>query len=39
MRDYPVTQGAFLLIGLMIVVMNIVADLTYATLDPRITYD
>lgn len=39
MRDYPVTQAAFLLIGVMIVVMNIIADLTYATLDPRITYD
>ncbi len=39
MRDYPVTQGAFLLIGVMIVIMNIIADLTYATLDPRITYD
>jgi len=38
-RDYPVVQGAFLFIGAMVVIMNIIADLTYANLDPRISYE
>ncbi|MER9690189.1 ABC transporter permease [Mesorhizobium sp. M0139] len=36
-RDYPVLQGIFLLLGASIVVANIVADLTYGLLDPRVT--
>jgi peptide/nickel transport system permease protein len=35
-RDYPLLQGAFLLITVGIVAMNLVADLTYPLLDPRI---
>jgi peptide/nickel transport system permease protein len=35
-RDYPLLQGAFLLVTFGIVVMNLVADLTYPLLDPRI---
>jgi peptide/nickel transport system permease protein len=35
-RDYPLLQGAFLLVTVSIVVMNLVADLTYPLLDPRI---
>jgi len=38
-RDYPIVQGAFLFIGAMVVIMNIIADLTYANLDPRISYE
>jgi len=38
-RDYAVAQGAFILIGATVVVMNLVADLLYGLLDPRITYD
>jgi peptide/nickel transport system permease protein len=34
--DYPVAQGAFLLIAFVLVVMNTVADLAYAWLDPRV---
>lgn len=37
-KDYPVTQGSFFLIALMVSLMNIVADLIYRYLDPRITY-
>lgn len=37
-RDFPVAQGAFLLLAIMVSVMNLVADITYAYLDPRITY-
>jgi len=35
--DYPVAQGAFLLIAFVLVVMNTVADLAYAWLDPRVS--
>lgn len=37
-HDYPVAQGAFLMLGVMVIVMNVVADLLYAYLDPRIVY-
>ncbi|WP_027534392.1 ABC transporter permease [Bradyrhizobium sp. WSM3983] len=35
-RDYPVLQGVFLLLGLSIVVANLVTDLAYGILDPRV---
>jgi peptide/nickel transport system permease protein len=35
--DYPVAQGAFLLIATALVVMNTIADLAYAALDPRVS--
>jgi peptide/nickel transport system permease protein len=34
--DYPLAQGAFLLITVVLVVMNFVADLLYSVLDPRV---
>jgi peptide/nickel transport system permease protein len=34
--DYPLAQGAFLMIATAQVVMNCVADVVYATLDPRV---
>lgn len=37
-RDYPVVQGAVLVIALVFVVVNLVVDLAYAYLDPRIRY-
>jgi peptide/nickel transport system permease protein len=37
--DYPMAQGAFLLIAAILVVMNFVADLVYGFLDPRVTHD
>lgn len=36
--DYPVAQGAFLLIGVLVVLGNFVADILYGILDPRIRY-
>jgi oligopeptide transport system permease protein len=36
-RDYPVILGTVLLFGLVISVMNLVVDLLYPLLDPRIT--
>ncbi len=35
-RDYPVVQAAVLLIALIFVVINLVVDLSYLFLDPRI---
>jgi len=37
--DYPLAQGAFLLIAAVLVAMNIVADLLYSLLDPRVSHD
>jgi peptide/nickel transport system permease protein len=37
-RDYPVIQGCFLVIVLIYVLVNLVVDLLYAWLDPRIHY-
>jgi peptide/nickel transport system permease protein len=36
-RDYPVLQGAFLLLALGVVVANLVAELIYGWLDPRVS--
>lgn len=37
-RDYPVVQGAILLLALSMIVLNLVVDLLYAAVDPRIRY-
>ncbi|HBO14947.1 MAG TPA: peptide ABC transporter permease [Porticoccaceae bacterium] len=34
--DYPLAQGAFLMITAVLVVMNFIADVTYHFLDPRV---
>lgn len=39
MRDYPVVQGMLLFLSLCVVLANLVADLVYAFLDPKIRYD
>lgn len=38
-RDYPVIQGATLVIGLIVLVINLATDLSYAVLDPRVRYE
>ncbi len=37
-RDYPVVQSMTLVIGVVFVLSNLVVDLTYGWLDPRIRY-
>lgn len=37
-RNYPVTQGVIILIATMMILINIIVDLTYTVLDPQITY-
>lgn len=34
--DFPVVMGAVLLIGVMLIIINIIVDIIYATLDPRV---
>jgi peptide/nickel transport system permease protein len=36
--DYPLVQGAFLLIAMVVILMNLVADLLYGLLDPRVRH-
>ena len=38
-RDYPLVQGCVLLIAVSYVTMNLLTDLVYGLLDPRIRYD
>lgn len=37
-RDYPVVQGALLVFSGMLIVVNLLVDLTYGLFDPRIRY-
>ena len=37
-RDYPLVQGAVLLFATMFVTLNLLADIVYVWLDPRIRY-
>jgi len=37
-RDYPVVQGAVLILAVLFVTINLVVDIIYAFLDPRISY-
>ena len=37
-HDYPLAQGAFLMIALVLALMNFVADLLYMILDPRVSH-
>jgi ABC-type dipeptide/oligopeptide/nickel transport system permease subunit len=38
-QDYPVLQGAFLLIAVSVIVANFLADVFYTILDPRVKMD
>lgn len=37
-RDFPLVQGAVLLIAFMFLIINLAVDLVYAVIDPRIRY-
>ena len=37
-RDYPMVQGALLLLALLYVIINLLVDVSYSYLDPRIRY-
>ena len=38
-RDFPVVQGVVLMGGAMIVIVNLVIDILYAVIDPRIRFE
>jgi len=38
-RDYPMIQGSLLFVTLVLVVINILVDIAYAWLDPRVRYE
>lgn len=38
-RDYPVIQGTILIFGLIYTLINLMVDVIYAYVDPRIRYD
>ncbi|MGB9730242.1 MAG: ABC transporter permease subunit [Thermoproteota archaeon] len=37
-HDYPVLQGAFFLLSITVILANLVADIIYIILDPRVRY-
>lgn len=38
-RDYPVVQSVTLVVALIFVLVNLIVDISYAFIDPRIRYD
>jgi ABC-type dipeptide/oligopeptide/nickel transport system permease component len=38
-RDYPLIQGAILFIACLFVLINLLTDLLYAVVDPRISFE
>lgn len=38
-RDYSVVQGITLILALFVVLINLLTDVTYAVLDPRVSYE
>ena len=38
-RDYPLVMGTSLIFGAMVVLGNLIADMLYAVVDPRIRYE
>jgi peptide/nickel transport system permease protein len=38
-RDYPVSMGILLLSSIMIILGNLLADITYVILDPRVSFE
>jgi peptide/nickel transport system permease protein len=37
-RDYPVISGIFLLVGVCVMLINLLVDLSYGLLDPKVRY-
>lgn len=38
LRDYPVVQGGVVFVAVVFVLVNLLVDISYAFLDPRIQY-
>jgi peptide/nickel transport system permease protein len=37
-RDYPIITGVFLIVGVAVMVINLMVDLSYGLLDPKVRY-
>jgi peptide/nickel transport system permease protein len=37
-RDYPVITGVFLVVGTAVVLINLLVDLSYGLLDPKVRH-
>lgn len=37
-RDYPVLLGLFTVLSIMVIIANVITDVIYALIDPRVTY-
>jgi peptide/nickel transport system permease protein len=37
-RDYPVLMGVFTVVSVMVILANIVTDVVYSFIDPRVVY-
>lgn len=37
-RDYPIVTGVFLIVGLLVMLINLLIDLSYGWLDPKVRY-
>jgi peptide/nickel transport system permease protein len=37
-RDYPIITGVFLIVGIAVMLINLVVDLSYGLLDPKVRY-
>jgi peptide/nickel transport system permease protein len=38
-RDYPMVQGIVFILAFAFIIVNIIVDMLYAKLDPRITFE
>ncbi len=38
-RDYPMIQGVALVFGVLVITINLLTDVAYSILDPRVVYD
>jgi peptide/nickel transport system permease protein len=37
-RDYPVVLGTLIVAGMAVLIVNLITDLLYGVLDPRVRY-
>ena len=37
-RDYPVLMGVFTVVSIMVIVANVLTDIVYSFIDPRVVY-
>ena len=38
-RDYPVVQAITVIAAFLVILVNLIVDLSYSVLDPRVSYD